>query len=698
MKKKKTIAEIKDLKVFLSQKNLFNKKKMNIKKVVISNANFSLLRDDLKLLNKTISKKFSNKKIRINNSNIFLKDNLEEVISIIKVNKTILFFDDEKLSNFFNLKGEIFNIPFTFDFNNHNDSVKYKKFNFNSKLLRLNISNKSTTEKKFIYGENNILFLNSTVNTKYNVKEKLITFKSDNSRLDNSQAKYTGELSLNPFDLSFNINLDDYKISQLFNINPILIEFIKSGLLFNDNISVSTSIIINSNFKKEIFQNAKIYFNIINGKINFNKTVFINNDIGSLQIINSNLFYKNNELSFNSDILIEIKNSKNLFSFLNTAKASRKDFKTILINLDYDFLNNTIKFNNLKIDNNDASDQFLTIIDEFNDNYFKVNRVVFLQDLINKLPKISLEMLAIISITGISVFFYNSELSTVAKISNLSFLTVVAIRLIPAFTGISVATISIKYVEPSIDIIVRDMKSSSYYSNLVNKKSESYTKKIKEIKLENLTFNYGLKNESLLENINLSIVENDKIGIHGTSGSGKTTLINLLTGLIPPTKGNVYFNEINIHNKTNIFYNKISYITQDTFLFDDTIENNIIFYGNKIDNEKLNKIIKICKLKNFIDNNPLGLQQNIGEKGLKISGGQKQRIGIARALYKDFDILILDEATSALNKDYERSIITSLNENFKDKIIIIISHDKENLLNCNKIINIENNKINIKDN
>ena len=334
----------------------------------------------------------------------------------------------------------------------------------------------------------------------------------------------------------------------------------------------------------------------------------------------------------------------------------------------------------------------------FNDNYFKANRVILLQDLINKLPKISLEMLAIISITGISIFFYNSELSTVGKISNLSFLTVVAIRLIPAFTGISVATISIKYVEPSIDIIVRDMKSSSYYSNLVNKKSESYTKKIKEIKLENLTFNYGLKNERLLENINLSIVENDKIGIHGTSGTGKTTLINLLTGLIPPTKGNVYFNEINIHNKANIFYNKISYVTQDTFLFDDTIENNIIFYGNKIDNEKLNKIIKICKLNNFIDNSLLGLQQNIGEKGLRISGGQKQRIGIARALYKDFDILILDEATSALNKDYERSIITSLNENFKDKIIIIISHDKENLLNCNKIINIENNQINIKDN
>ena len=107
---------------------------------------------------------------------------------------------------------------------------------------------------------------------------------------------------------------------------------------------------------------------------------------------------------------------------------------------------------------------------------------------------------------------------------------------------------------------------------------------------------------------------------------------------------------------------------------------------------------KISCISDFIESLPNKYKEKAGEKGIRLSGGQKQRIGIARALYKDFDILILDEATSALNKDYERSIITSINENFKDKIIIIISHDKENLLNCNKIINIENNKINIIDN
>ena len=366
--KKKSIAEVKDFQIFLSQTNFFDKEKMNIKKIVISNANFSLLRDDIKLLNEHISKKFSNKKVTIKNSNIFFKDNLEEIISIIKVDKTVLFFDDEKLLNFFKLKGEVFNLPFTFDFNNRNDSIRYKEFYLNSKRLKLDISNKSTTENKLTSGKNSITFLQSTINTRYNLKEKLIIFESSSSKLNNSQVNYKGELSINPFDLNLNINLDNYKISKLFDINPLLIELIKSGLLFNENISVSTSIITNSNIKNEIFDNAKINFYIIGGKIHFDKTKFINNNIGSLQLNNSNLFYENNELTFNSDILIDIQNSQKLFSFLNTSKSSRKDIKTILINLDYDILANQIRFNNVKIDNREVSSQLLTIIEDFTDN------------------------------------------------------------------------------------------------------------------------------------------------------------------------------------------------------------------------------------------------------------------------------------------------------------------------------------------
>jgi hypothetical protein len=370
-KKKRSIAEIKYFKVFLSQRNFFDKEKVHIKEIVINNANFSLLRNDFKLLNKLTNKNFLNKKVKINNSNIFFKDNLEEIISIIKVDKTTIFFDDKKLLNFLNLKGEVFNVPFTFDLNYNNDSIKYKKINFSSNSLKLNISNKSTTEKKLTSGENNISFLRSSINTKYNIKEKLITFNSANSKLNDSKISYDGELSINPFDLDIDIKLTNHKISKLFNANSILVEFFKSKLFFNNNISINTSVYINSDFKNEIFNNGKINFNIINGKINFDKTRLVNNKIGSLKLINSNLFIKNNKLFLNTDILFDIKNHDNLFSFFNINKESRKEIKNMLMNLDYDFLTNQVMFNSIKMDSLKFSDESLEIINIFNDFNYK---------------------------------------------------------------------------------------------------------------------------------------------------------------------------------------------------------------------------------------------------------------------------------------------------------------------------------------
>ena len=383
---KKSIAEIKEFKVFLYQGNFFSKEKLNIKKIVINDANFSLLRSDFNLLNKFKKEKFSPKKIEINNSNIFFKDNLEEIILIIKINKTDLFFDNKKLSNFLNLEGEVFNIPFIFNFNSRNDSVNYEKINFKSKKIKLNISNESTIEKELTLGENNISFLTSSVNTKYSVREKLIIFKSDISKLTNSQVNYDGKLSINPFDLNFNIYLDNHRISKLLNINPILVEFIKSGMLFNENISVKNSISINSNEKNEIFQNAKINFNIVNGKLNLDNSIFVNNKIGLLELDNSSLFIENDNLILNTNIFFKIKDSDALFSFLNTNKKSRKNIRNILINLDYNFLKDEINFNDIKIDNNNVSDKFLNVFEDLSDNIS--NNMIKSRRLINQLLSI----------------------------------------------------------------------------------------------------------------------------------------------------------------------------------------------------------------------------------------------------------------------------------------------------------------------
>ena len=213
-----------------------------------------------------------------------------------------------------------------------------------------------------------ISILNSIINTNYKIKDGIITFNSVNSRINNTKIDYSGELAINPFDLNLNINIDNFKLLKLFNINLLLTELIKTELLFNNNISVNASITANSYLQKEIFQNAKINFNIINGKINLNKTKLINKKIGLLELENSNLSFENNGLTLNTDIMIDINNSDKLFSLLQTNKKFRKPVKNILINLNYDFLTNQIKFNQFKIDKKEVSNELLRVLNNFNDN------------------------------------------------------------------------------------------------------------------------------------------------------------------------------------------------------------------------------------------------------------------------------------------------------------------------------------------
>ena len=372
--KKIPLSNIKNLKVFISQRNLFNKEKLSLKYIKINNANFSLLRNDFKLLKDSSNKKFSSKRIEIDDSKIFFKDTSDEVITIMKISKAILSLDAENLLNLFNLKGEAFNIPFTFDFKKKFDSSKNTYIEIIAKSLRLNIFDiYSSSEVNEDYGKNTTSFFNSTFSTNYTIEDNVVTFNSIRSKIKNEKVEYDGKLSINPFDLNLNINMENYqlsKLSKLLNINSILIELIKSELLFNDNMSINTFITTTSNEKGKIFENAEINFSIINGKINFNKTRLINKKIGLLELDNSNLSFKKNRLILNTDIMIELNNSDKLFSLLQTNKKFRKSIKNIYANLDYDFLTNQVEFNNIKIDNNEVSDKLYEIVEGFDNNNF----------------------------------------------------------------------------------------------------------------------------------------------------------------------------------------------------------------------------------------------------------------------------------------------------------------------------------------
>jgi len=361
------LAEIKVLSVFISQNNFFNKDNIRINEVIIEKANFSLFLDNFKMLYENSDDKFSEQKIKVNNSNIFFKDNLNEVISIIKISNAFLFFDKNNLFNLFDLKGEIFNIPFELSYQNIINSQKKIKIKASGLKLQI-INNIFENDQVSINGINKISILNSTFNTKYNIIDKVILFQSNSSKVYNSKIDYNGQLALNPFDLNLKINLDDYKSSNLFTPNSIINEFIKSGLLFNENISVNTLVNIKSKKKNDIFNEVKLELRVLNGKISFDKSVFINNNVGLIEVSNSDLFLENNKLILTANLSIDIKNTDRLYSFLNTNKRLRKDIKNVKLNIIYDLSSNEIVFKNIKIDDNKVSDQFHNIAEGFTDN------------------------------------------------------------------------------------------------------------------------------------------------------------------------------------------------------------------------------------------------------------------------------------------------------------------------------------------
>ena len=219
----------------------------------------------------------------------------------------------------------------------------------------------------------------------------------------------------------------------------------------------------------------------------------------------------------------------------------------------------------------------------------------------------------------------------------------------------------------------------------------------KSFEFKNVFFKYPSSVEYILEDINFKLKKNETIGIFGKSGSGKTTFVDLITCVLYPTNGTILVDDKVIANSSDIrnFQNTLGYISQNYYILDDTIEQNIVFgiEKNKIDYNLLNKVLHEAQLYDFVFNLPLKLETEIGDGGIQLSGGQKQRVCIARSLYLNRDILILDEATNALDYETEKKIINLIYSFKTTKTIIIISHKKELLNLCDKIYSVENKKL-----
>lgn len=213
-----------------------------------------------------------------------------------------------------------------------------------------------------------------------------------------------------------------------------------------------------------------------------------------------------------------------------------------------------------------------------------------------------------------------------------------------------------------------------------------------KIELREVAFRYGKLNPLVLKNINLVFLKGSCIGFIGATGSGKSTLLDIIMGLLSPTEGYISIDGTIINKQNKSFWqDKIAHVPQSIYLSDGSVESNIAFgvAKNKVDIERVKKAAERAQISNIIESWEQGYNTKIGEHGVKISGGQRQRIGIARALYKDVDVLIFDEATSALDNETERSVMESIEVLKNELTILIIAHRLTTLQQCDQVIELD---------
>ena len=303
-------------------------------------------------------------------------------------------------------------------------------------------------------------------------------------------------------------------------------------------------------------------------------------------------------------------------------------------------------------------------------------------------PRFLLESIVIISISLIAFIFQTSQNNSSNFLAILGTLILGLQRLLPAIQQIYSGYTLVNGNLASIFSVIDKLNNGEPPI----KKSYNKFCEFRVINTKNLSYKFPSKKLALIKDVNLTIKRGEKIGIIGSTGSGKTTLINILMGLLEPTKGNLIVDNLNVYEKDNYFnWRKvIAHVPQNIYLSDDTIADNIAFGldKKKISMARVIASAKKAQLHEFIMKNNLGYSSRIGEMGIKLSGGQRQRIAIARALYKNSQFLVLDEATSALDSECEKKIMNEIYK-LKNLTMIFIAHRLGTLSGCDKIIEIK---------
>ena len=307
--------------------------------------------------------------------------------------------------------------------------------------------------------------------------------------------------------------------------------------------------------------------------------------------------------------------------------------------------------------------------------------------IIGAAPRFLIEALGITLIATLAYALSGADGGVGAAIPLLGALAIGAQRLLPVLQQIYVSWSSLRGGQASLrdilDMIERPLPA--YTQEAIIKPIEFSEK----ITLKNISFSHAGRTTCVLKDINLEISKGARLGFVGTTGSGKSTLLDVLMALLPPAKGNLLIDGIPITDQNlRSWQLHIAHVPQHIFLADTTIAENIAFGvpRAKIDNERVRAAARQACIAETIESLEQGYRTVVGERGVRLSGGQRQRIGIARALYKQSDVIILDEATSALDSNTESAVMAEIERLGREVTILIVAHRLTTLRFCDLIV------------
>lgn len=316
-------------------------------------------------------------------------------------------------------------------------------------------------------------------------------------------------------------------------------------------------------------------------------------------------------------------------------------------------------------------------LSKFMYSLIKIRDVTVSNIFLSQSPRYLLEGLTILIITLYLLSVFSSSSNNFTEISVIAFIAASGQRLLPIINALYSNFMSLNSNHQSLTDVLSGIRQKKHSLPLINNKKFEFKK---TIEIKQINFKYKNSKKITIRNFSLNIKKGEKVAIVGESGAGKSTLVDIIMGLIKPSSGKILVDGLDINKDILSWQNNISTVSQDPYLFNMSVKDNLNLFNN-LKKNKIDSLVNIFKLNDLISLN------KIGDNGALISGGQRQRIALAQAFSLNKDLVILDESTNAIDLLLEAKILKNVFSIFKDTTVIIIAHRNETIKLCDRVIN-----------